>query len=507
MNFNMSKYAGGLTTLFVALFVTLFCNSALIAGEGKSLPKDEFQKFIKLNQSEPGNLATDKELIRKLSNKQLHQMVDSFNVGNFGFLYPTKIKGNEIPEIVGRKISELSLMSVWGGKLKPIPFQFDEFDEKHHYIYIPDVSKDDVDGTFEVVDELDELIFMYRDSSEKKYNPKTMGLKEGKVIKELKFTDNKGRVRYTYVVENNSQRNAADYMNADLEKGLVTSSFYRMEYNVKNFLEVYDVRPFLGTASDAPVLDTIYFKLSTGVFSRFLKVSLNSKDNVRVKILGFKDGAVRATALAKITIVLVGGKVPVFSMNTEISFYEQGMVLPNRTEPGKGAIFVKIFKDTEVVLYADMNGVQGGRMSAEAFVDDEGNRIYGDIDGKMDEIETTALSSGKAGDWTWIESGLGWDFFMAFKIPMELLEPMTMNVYYEDDLAATTKGENFPGAGPKVGMRLRGLPKNMKAIEKLDMEYSLWFPDTVGKDPDSFYYDTVHRPQLEVGSQQLVVNK
>jgi len=478
-----------------SLLIIILYTSNFVFAE-KQLPDDQFRAFLKQSKLEPGN-AKDPELIRKLSNPQLREAVESFNVGHYGFLHPMRIEGKELSGLLGRKFSELSVMAVWDNKLKPIPFQFDEFDSKNGYIYIPDVNKSPVDGTYLQLDPNDMLIFMYRDAGEKTYNPQTMKLPEGKILKELKIDDINGNTRFAYIVENNSERSEADYINADLEQSKIVSSYYHIKYNPDNFLNFEDVRPYVGTAADQRIIDNIYFELSANL-SPLLRVGMNSAKNVRIKVLGVKDGPVRATAFVKIVIVL-NGKIPIFSMNSEISFYEQGMVMPNRTEVGKGAVFVKLFQNPEIIMYIDMNGLEGGRVSAQAFKDENGERIYGIIDGKMDEAEHKAVSAGLPGDWTWIESGLGWDMFMSFQLPMEHLEGMRLRIYYLDDINDTNDFETFPGAGPKIGMVLNGLPNDMKAIESLDMEYAFWFPDTVGeKGPEGFNNEAVNPPKAEV---------
>jgi hypothetical protein len=467
-----------------------------LAAVAKGLPEAQYQEFLKQSKIAPGNLAKDQELIRKLSIPQLHQMVNSFDLGNYGFLHPMRIKGKELPSLLGRQFSELSVMAVWAGELKPIPFQFDEFDKVNNYIYIPDINKSPIAGTHLQLDEKDELIFMYRDAGQMRYNA-TNTLKQGKILNEIEIKDSRGNFRYAYIVEKNPERSTADYIDMDVAKSKIVSSYYHIEYEPKNFLNFKDVRPYVGTAADQRVIDNIYFELSANVFSKLVKVGMNSARNVRITVLGVKDGPVRSTAFIKITIVL-GGKVPIFSMNSEISFYEQGMVMPNRTEVGKGAMFVNIFKNAEMIMYADMNGINGAKISAQTFIDKNGKRLYGIIDGKMDPEEIQAMDAGLPGDWTWIESGKGWDIFMAFELPLDKLEGMTMKVYYLDDKNETTTFETFPGAA-RFGMILNGLPNDMKAIEKLEMEYAFWFPDTVGPaGPEAFHQEEKNPPKATI---------
>lgn len=488
-----------ISTVLKQVFVLAFALTITIpsfAAETKGLPDSQYQEFLKQSKIAPGNLAKDQELIRKLSIPQLHHMVNSFNLGNYGFLHPMRIKGKELPSVIGRKFEELSVMAVWAGELKPIPFQFDEFDKVNNYIYIPDINKSPIAGTHLQLDEKDELIFMYRDAGQMRYNA-TNTLKQGKILNEIEIKDSRGNIRYAYIVENNPERSTADYVDMDVDKSKMVSSYYHIEYDPKNFLNFKDVRPHVGTAADQRVIDNIYFELSANVFSKLVKVGMNSARNVRITVLGVKDGPVRATAFIKITIVLAG-TVPIFSMNSEISFYEQGMVMPNRTETGKGAMFVNVFKNAEMIMYTDMNDLDGGKISAQAFVDENGKRLYGVIDGKMDEEEMQAMNAGLPGDWTWIETGRGWDIFMAFELPMEHLKGMTMKAYYLDDKNETTTFETFPGAA-RFGMILNGLPNDMKAIEKLEMEYAFWFPDTVGKaGPEGFHQQWKKPPKATI---------
>jgi hypothetical protein len=478
-----------------AFAVTITSTSPIFASEKKGLPENQFQEFLTQSKIAPGNLSKDQELIRKLSIPQLHAMVDSFKLGNYGFLHPMRIKGKALPSLLGRKFSDLSVMAVWAGELKPIPFQFDEFDKENHYIYIPDINRSPIDGTYLELDAGDELIFLYRDAGETRYNEKST-LKQGKILKEIEIKDRRGNTRYAYVVENSPERSSVDYIDMDLKKSKVISSYYHIEYDSKNFLNFKDARPYVGTAADQRVIDNIYFELSANIFSKLVKVGLNSAQNVRITVLGVKDGPVRSTAFIKITIIF--GKIPIFSMNSEISFYEQGMVMPNRTEVGKGAMFVNLFKNAEMIMYADVNALDRGKISAQTFIDKNGKRLYGVIDGKMDAEEIQAMAAGLPGDWTWIESGKGWDIFMAFELPMEQLEGMTVKVYYLDDKNVTTDFETFPGAA-RFGMILNGLPNDMKAIEQLEMEYAFLFPDRVGeKGPEAFYQEWRNPPTTNI---------
>src|SRR5690606_27966909 len=120
------------------------------------------------------------------------------------------------------------------------------------------------------------------------------------------------------------ERSDLDYVDTPLESASMRTSFYNMAYDPDNFLIIKDFRPHVGKASDERVVDMIYFKVSANIFSKIFKVSLNSHDNIRVKVLGAKDGPVRSVLFLKISVVF--GGIPVFSMFSEINVYEQGLV-------------------------------------------------------------------------------------------------------------------------------------------------------------------------------------
>lgn len=485
--------------ILFGFYVMVFCAHAFgVANEGLGLGENEYQAFLQYAKEAPGNLSKDRETLSKLSNQQLEGLVESFNVSPFQFLQPVKIPGRKIAVALDRKFDELSVMAVWGGELKPIPFQFDEYDNKSRYIYIPDVNPTPLDGTYLQLDPNDDLIFLYRDASEYRYSEGEMSPPEGRILKELKFTDRKGRSRYAYLVEHNSQRSDVDYVNAILGKkdAKIDTSFFNLDFNPENFLDFRDLSNNVGEAAHRPIMDQIFFEVSANIFSEFIKVGLNSFDNVRVKVLDVKDGPVRATVFAKIYIVLAG--IPLFGMNSEISFYEQGLVFPNRTEVGKGAALVNLVKNPRILFYCDLN-VEGGQLTAQVFKRADGSQIYAVVDGEIDSEEAQAMEATLPGDWVWVQSPKGWEVVSTFKLSGVVFDGMESTLYYKDSPSILTEHEKYPGANPHIGMLLKGLPNDMAGLEKLDMEYAFWFTGPVGEDgPGEFYLDEQNQAALRV---------
>ncbi|MBV1870170.1 MAG: hypothetical protein KUG76_04615, partial [Gammaproteobacteria bacterium] len=118
----------------------------------------------------------------------------------------TIVKGSELP-IIGQSTEGYSVMAVEGAKLSPIPFQFDDRNIKG-LVFIPGASVK-VDGKENMVEEQDELAFMYRDMGSK-VNSEVMASLEGAIISEFEINE-EGVSRYAYLVKGNSQRSDKVY--------------------------------------------------------------------------------------------------------------------------------------------------------------------------------------------------------------------------------------------------------------------------------------------------------
>ena len=464
----------------------------------KGIPVEEYQAYLQYSKLAPGNLSKDRGTLSRLSDQQVKDLVESFNVTHFGFLHPVKVSGKKIPQVLHRKIEELSVMAVWDGELKPIPFQFDEYDSKSRYIYIPDINTNAIDGVYGEVDLNDDLIFMLRDASEQRYDHNVSPPNEGTLLKELTFTDRQGRIRYAYLIEHNSQRSDVDYIRYTQteDNSNIDTSFFNLDFDPENFLNFKDLSNNYGSDAHHKILDEIYFEASANIFSSYFKVGFNSVDNVRVKILGVRDGPVRATVYSKIYIVLAG--ISLFGMNSEVSFYEQGLIFPNRTEVGKGTVLANLIKNPRILFYCDLN-VEGGNLTTQAFIDQNQEQVIVQIDGEMDLKEQETMKVELPGNWVWVQHGNGWEVVSTFKLSDTAFDGMASSIFYVDDEDIVTPHENIPGALPHIGLLLKGLPTDMAGLEKLDMEYAFWFTDSVGDNgPLEFYKDEQNPPSLQI---------
>ncbi|PCI46608.1 MAG: hypothetical protein COB51_06940 [Moraxellaceae bacterium] len=464
----------------------------------EGIPESEYQAFVAYTKLAPGNLSKDRETFSQLSDAQIKDLVESFNVSHFGFLHPVKIPGSQLPSVLHRKMAHLSVMAVWDGSLKPIPFQFDEYDNKSHYIYIPGINTNDIDGVYGELDLTDDLIFMLRNASENRYIEETMGLEEGTILKEIKLTDRQGRDRYVYLIEHNSQRSEVDYVRyiSSKDNSKIDTTFINLDFNPENFFDFRNLSNNYGSDAHHPVMDQNVLQISANIFNKYITINLDAFDNIQVKVLGVKDGPVRATIYTKIYFVLAG--IPLFGMNSEVSFYEQGLSFPNRTEVGKGVSFANLIKNPKIKFYSDLN-IDGGIITSQSFINSEGKRMYTNVDGKVDAEEKEIQGVNMPGNWIWIQHGGGWEVVAIFKLADIAFEGMSSHIFYDDDKSILTANEKFPGASPHIGLLMEGLPTNMEGLETLEMEYVFWFADTVGDEgPLEFYLDEKHPLDIDV---------
>ena len=123
-----------------------------------SLKSEAFDQFVARLKADPSLMARDRELSFRLSTAQWDQMVQAMKLDHYTWVYATTVKANHSPQLAGKRIDTLSVLSVRAGKLVPIPFQIDERDEDG-WIYESGVSGK-IKGTEGVFDADDELVFM-----------------------------------------------------------------------------------------------------------------------------------------------------------------------------------------------------------------------------------------------------------------------------------------------------------------------------------------------------------
>lgn len=468
------------------------------------LPSDfEMKSYAEGVANDPMWIIENMDEVARLRPHQLDKLITDLDFTHFTFLHVMRMKGEELGEnLLGRHLDEVSLMAVRGGELKPIPFQVDEFGEKYGWIYVPGVSPGEVDGVYQQLDAIDELIFMYRDTSKDRYDPEKMAVPEGKIAKEITFTPKIGPVRYAYVMLNNPLRSKADYADIRIEKDgtFVDTTFYHTESDPKSFIEFRDFQAHIGSKQFTNILDAIRINAAAGIFFDWARGGVDN-DNVRIHIVGAHDGAVRVASLAKLEIYFAG--VQLFSLYTQVNFYDQGIHIPNRTEIGAAGSFARIFRDPTIEVALDFVDATNAVVSAASVWDDFGT---GTVDGQMTEMENMVNQLPLPGDWIWMDSKQGWDVFMQITLPPELTDGMSTAMLYLDDPDAETNWERYPGAKPRIGIRTKGLPTHIGTFHELELDIGIWFPDSVGAAGPKVFFEELTSPPVAIVSDLETTN-
>lgn len=439
------------------------------ASEWKIMADEDFQQLLIDYEANPALFYENRSLITHLSGEQLAAMIQSLGLTHFSYLHPVIMKAPELLGLNGKAIDSLSVMSVRGGKLIPIPYQIDEIDEKG-WVYTGDDSPYDIKGKEGILDEDDELVFMYRDTGRQKYNPNSMNSVKGDIVQELSFDNGDGSKRYAYIVQGSTLRSQADYVDFDMKTGKAETIFYSFKTKPSNFLVFEDFKAHVGDNQQQRVLDAVLVDVSTNVFSKWTpRVSLNNFDNLEAKPFASKDGPVRSATLIKLWVVIA--KIPVFRIIAQLDVWDQGLGLPVKINIPGAEILTRVLVDPYINIALDFTDITGGKVAAALSPD---TSEYGIVDGVMSDFEKNSNISLEH-NWLWVESGHGWDVFFDLQVPQDL--DVGVRLFYEDDPNSFYKNETFPGAKPRAGWTIDRLPKDRLNI---DLKANFWFPDTVG---------------------------
>lgn len=471
--------------LFVFVCFLMTCRQSMTALEWEGTLNDEaYHQFIEDYKKDPGALSKHADIFRKISSKQFYDMFTALGTTHFTYLYPVAIKGQEVPDLIGKDIRTLSLMAVRGNRFIPVPFQIDEYDITG-LIYIGDKSPHKPKGTPGILDNTDEIVFMFRDAGVVPYNTASMSLTEGTILREIKLDPLGNDPRYIYLVEGNRQRSDADYVKVDNKTGKikVKTTFHQIAFNPKNSNEIMEWSTQVGPHAGQNFIDNMYMEMSTGILSEHLRFKLNSHDNIHTILVGYKDGPVRASMLYKVRI-WYWGMPTLFTEYMNENYFEQAICYPSRFSPdvlNTVRLFLKLIKRPEVELLVDLHNLQGARYTFQNAYDPDAPENMGVVDNKISAVERKIMATRLPGEWIYFDSNHGWTLFLSNQLHIkpeglfnEYMEGMKIQMRYEDSLQSKRKYERYPGAEPLIGVTVEGFPH--LAIDMLaslkDIEFS-----------------------------------
>ncbi|HBC56881.1 MAG TPA: hypothetical protein DCZ03_06930 [Gammaproteobacteria bacterium] len=446
------------------------------------MPDEQFQSLLKEYKKDPTYLAKNSELMTQLSPEQLSSAIAEMGFSHFTYLYPVELRGEELGDLLGESLEQLSVVTIRDGKVIPIPFQFDEYDTKG-WVYLEGEGK--IDGTLGILDKNDQLVFMYRDTGEHLSTAGETGLD---IVKEVEL-ERDGNKRYIYIVKGSSQRSEVSYVTYDFETSAAKTTFYGFDTDTKNFLNFEDFYPLIGPMAGARVLDSVFAEIDTGVLTRFApRVNLNTFEDIKAVPVGAVSGPVKTNVIIKLTVVVA--KVPVFKIRAQMNIFDQMLGFKARINIPGADILTRFLVEPHIYIALDFNEQTGARFNSAISPD---VNAWGIVDGKLSDFEKN-LDIDRERSWLWLSSPYGWDVFARINIPETF--PVGVKLLYVDDPNDEMKFENFPGAYPRAGFDVYELPKD---FQEIDLDVQFFFPDQLGMGAGEFKEkETENLPKVSV---------
>lgn len=448
----------------MALMALLLPGSLVAGGTDDGVAPEVFERFLERYREDPGALARYRDEIRDVSPGQMRRIVEALDTTHFTYLYPMTIPGHEFPALLGTELERLSLMAVRGGKLRPVPFQFDEYDQEG-LVWIEDVSRNDPLGEPGKLSDFDELVFMFRDGGREPFDPEHHGEVEGERVGEIVLESPRNDPRFLYLVRDNPERSPVRYVDLDLETGRASSTVMEMDFDPRNLARISYIASKVGPNHNENVFDSIHAEVSTGILNRHLRVSLDTENNIRAVPRGARTGPVRNTVQLQARVWYFGLPT-IFSHTFNVQFYEQGVVIPTQFAiESLGALryLVNLLREPEMKLSLDFRNLENATATFDAVYSDEDRGL---VDGYMSPFEKTMNKARMPGDWLHLDSRRGWEMFFINRVPVTegglfdaYLEGTDLNMVYRDDPDDTLPHQRFPGADPRLGFATRGLPQ------------------------------------------------
>ncbi len=399
------------------------------------------------------------------------------------------LKPDQLPNIKGTRISSYSLAAVHGGRMNPIPYQFDERTTQG-YIFIKGLDKkyhqeDPILGEEGYFDGNDELLFMLKDAGPRKRDGMAT---DGKIISEIELSTYNNQKVYVYLIEKARLESENAYVRYSSALGRVETDYYALKVDPNNAFmwQEFYYDSFDGAHPRQPV-DTIKLYLNSRPLGG-IPLTINNKHTV-ARALAEKAGPIRVTTEYKLNIVYL--KAPLLNIKLQIVYHEHEISYQAQLDIPQ--VRRRLIARPILRLSLDGYDLHGASVRAQG-----GPKEAGIVDGQISEIEKqlqeTQLKQNEK-SWLWMDSHYGFMLLSNFSLQTESDEEIPISIFYNDDAEAMDKPEYHKGHLPNAGFEIRHIP--LKGLFKLQIDL-LMYNDRLDIQVEDFVDMVNRQPAIKV---------
>lgn len=389
--------------------------------------------------------------------------------------------------IVGTRPDSYSLAAVQQGRLRPIPYQFDEI-TKSGFVYMEGNSdkakkENPIEGKVGLFDGNDELLFMLKDAGSRKPN---MMNTDGEVIAEIAVDTYDGKKKYVYLMKGSRLESDIYYVRFSAELGRVETDYYALKVNPDNAFmwEEFYYDSFDGVKPGRP-LDTITLRMYSRALA-FIPLNLNNKHMV-AEVVAEKSGPIRSTTQYKVSVNLL--KAPIMKFDLQIVHHEQAISYNSRVEIPP----IRRRMVSKAAMNASVDGLN--LYGAEVYAS-TGPKKPAIVDGKISDVEKEMLNvefQTNEPSWVFLDSKYKFSYLNHFIVETD--EEIPMGVVYEENKDKELPPEYYKGQMPMLGFMMHRNP--MKGFMQITNATHM-FNKSVDIDVTEFADLVVRKPKVSV---------
>lgn len=250
---------------------------------------------------------------------------------------------------------------------------------------------------------------------------------------------------------------ARDRIRYDIQTHTVETDHFTLSATARNPL-VWQDMTFRGwPAAPGSFLDTLKIRLTGRTLANTSAITITNK-NVRTRVMGVRDGLLRATVEMQASVVIAG--IRVMRWLIQMQFYPKSVVLTlhSRTSPWISLLLA----DTALSISLDGRTLTGARVRAS------GTPVeVGVVDGKRSVVEALLSETGFAPGQSWwvLRQSERLHLFSRLVVTAPAKTPVSM--IYEDDAQLKIAPERYVGQGPNIGYKIERFP--LKGPLKMQM--------------------------------------